>query len=239
MPTSSVTIRGRVTGIALERKLPRVCLVCGEAARGKPVSRTFHRWHPAALFVAPLLLAVLVLIGIGGGAPGATGGTGGDGVLTGMCQRVKIAAPVCRQHRRVWGWRTVLLALAFLPCVGGGLAAGVFGVKAVAPAAHLPELVTGGVGVLAGFVGWIILYLILRAGAPRLHHTDDRGVTLLGVSPVFAAAVAEGWGDVGSETQGVSRRAIKQCLHCRKQLPRYADACRFCKQLLVKQPGDA
>src|SRR5437764_920013 len=62
MPTARVTIPGRIEAIELEKNLPKVCVVCGVPAEGKPIRRTVHYWTPALPNVAPLFFLPLALV---------------------------------------------------------------------------------------------------------------------------------------------------------------------------------
>lgn len=251
MSTTEATIPGRVEAFELKCALPKVCLVCGEAAEGKPVSRTFHYWHPAILFGAPLLFVPIVLLLAATGMPGAIAGAMGPvwgGVLMAMGRRVKLSTPVCRRHRWVWAWRSIVVSLAFLPFLAAGIAAGAYGARAAALAANLPEFPDRGLGAATatfagamagmaiGLIGWIGLYQLLRSGVPRLRRIDEEGVTLIGASSAFAAAVAETADDpeeYESDAHQEPESNTKPCPYCGKRLPSYVEACRFCKRVIT------
>src|SRR4051812_33857524 len=102
MPTTSVTIPGKIDRNELKMALPRVCLVCGEESSGEPLSRIFHRWPPAMLMSSPFVLALLGIL------PQLLGFQTPVSVffvqlwvflLFGSGQRVRLATPVCRRHR--------------------------------------------------------------------------------------------------------------------------------------------
>jgi hypothetical protein len=207
LPTSATIPWGNV---ALNRELPKVCIVCGAASKGKPLSRTFRNLHPAVLFGAPFVVissvitfvTILTLLGL---SPSASylGIMACGAVFKAMTTEARITIPVCERHRWTWRWRSIVLVLAFLPCLIGGFVVGGEGAQAAARAAKLPDNPDSGLsamqasvagafaGAIAGYYAWIGLYLLLRSGAPRLRSIEPRGVTLLGIAPAFAVAVAD------------------------------------------------
>lgn len=248
MHRTTVTISGRVETLKLDQRLPRVCLVCGAPARDKPVCRTFHYWPPAVLLASPLVILPFALVIAVFGITWMASAIVSVWAITlmGLGQRVKLAAPVCSKHRWHWAGRSIAIGLAFAPSVAAGIASGAYLGRAVAGTAGLPDYAEHGldqmavvfagvaVGLAAGTQAYIGAYLMLRRGTARLRRIDGQGVTLLGVSPAFAVAVAEveEASSDDDEIESINPPARKPYPHCGEQLPAYAEACRFCKRLL-------
>jgi hypothetical protein len=154
--------------------LPPVCMRCGE-----PATRTVYRkfsWQPGWIILLILvgligLLLILIFSLI-------------------MTKRMPLDAPVCDRHRNHWSSRSLFTWLGFFGVVGGWTLVLVL-FDSRGPLGSAPFLVTGGLSVV-----WLFAAVILSQNAIRPTKITDNTITLVNVSPAFAAAVNDARGGV-------------------------------------------
>jgi hypothetical protein len=157
---------------AADGDLPEVCIVCG--APGDVYRLKNFSWHPKWVYFFILLgLLPLVIIAL---------------ILT---KRMSVRAPVCRDHRYHWIWRSwviggslvLLIALFFVAMVIGS------SLERRANGGDFFGVICGGF-VALGIV-WLIAAVAVQSTAVRATEITDREITLAGVSPKFVEAVLE------------------------------------------------
>ena len=159
-----------------ERRLPAVCLCCGDdAAVTKQKTVT---WLPPWTFVV-LLTAGPLIFGI---------------VALCVTKRVKLQAPLCERHQYHWLWRTLVITFTLLLLIPIGVGTILLQAEADrAPAGHLIRDL-GGIACIASIgylVAWVIMLMILQHTAVRAKEITDRDLVLQGVSASFVDAMEE------------------------------------------------
>jgi hypothetical protein len=104
-----------------------------------------------------------------------------------LTKRMTIEAPLCRRHRFHWPGRLALVLCTFL-----GL------LLAILVIASLPPRTIGErvqsvlwLGVLVGFIGWLILVVVVQLGTIRPAEITDHSITLRGVGATFEDAARQ------------------------------------------------
>jgi hypothetical protein len=161
---------------AATKRLPQVCVVCGESATAR-VRKNFV-WHP--LWVSAFLWL---------GLPFACVGLPSFVVLSWVfTKRMMVSLPFCRLHKNHWSKRTVytMALLLLMIAVGAGELVWI----ANGPSQRVADF--------CGFVffSWLTLALIWLIGAVIINGTaiqpaeiTESGITLRGVSETFADEV--------------------------------------------------
>ena len=159
-----------------ERKLPRVCVCCGdEATLTKPKKMS---WHPQWLFV-------LVLFGLIGIIVYAI-------LAATMSKRVLLQTPLCERHRYHWTARSMAIGISFLLLIPVFVGAIVMSFMSDVRGGWAETLVGPlWLTVLALFVGWLIFMVVVQQTAVRTKEITDREIVLQGVSAEFVEAMAD------------------------------------------------
>jgi hypothetical protein len=157
---------------AADGDLPEVCIVCGAPADGYKLKN--FSWHPKwVYFFIVLGLLPLVIIAL---------------ILT---KRMSVRAPICRDHRYHWIWRSWAIGGSLVLLI-------VFFIAAMVIGSSLESRANGGdfFGIICGgFVAlgliWLIAAVAVQSTAVRASEITDREITLTGVSHKFVEAVLE------------------------------------------------
>ena len=152
-------------------QLPPVCMRCGAEATVYKTKR--FSWYPPWLNV--LILAGLLPYAI---------------IVAIMTKRMNVSVPLCGRHRFHWGGRVLLMVLPFFALIG--LVVVLVAITS-GPGHRDRDMIATVIGLtlLAGFVGWLILLVVVSATTMRPTEIDDRSITLTGVAAEFRDAAEE------------------------------------------------
>jgi len=149
----------------LEYELPGVCMVCGHDATTYKARK--FAWNPGWVYI--LLLAGLLPFII---------------VALLMTKRMTVDVPLCGRHRHHWLARQGLVLGSFF-----GLIALLFLVGALAPPRDVGVWI--GLVMLFGFIGWLVLAIVVNLGMIRPTQITEDMITLQSVSDEFKTALKE------------------------------------------------
>jgi len=154
--------------------LPEVCMKCGAPAT--VFKDKNFAWHPRWVFV--LIMVHLLVYAI---------------VAVIMTRKRRVRVPLCERHKNHWLGRQVVLLGSLLVLLLTGV--GGFAVLAdEGPGRRGNDL--GGLlclGVMIGFVLWLVLVAVLQSTAIRPQEITDRSITLKGVAEEFVRAHEGEW----------------------------------------------
>src|SRR5260370_25999789 len=158
---------------AQEGRLPRICMVCGQAA-----SQFRHKtmyWHPPWVFV--LLLLGLLPFAIAA-------------LLT--QQRLRLYAPLCANHQHHWLSRSLTIWLSLLGFVILGIGSFIFYslMEAQQRRGRVNDAAFGFfcIGSLVLLVIWLVLVFVMQLSAVRPKEISDRHIILTGGAGRFIDA---------------------------------------------------
>src|SRR5947208_11856422 len=128
-------------------ELPPVCMRCG--AEATLYKRKRFSWYPPWLNV--LILAGLLPYAI---------------IVAIMTKRMNVHVPLCGRHRFHWGGRVLLMVLPFFALIGMVVLLIALTSGPRRPGSDTVAAVIG-FGLLAGFVAWLILLVVITSTTMR------------------------------------------------------------------------